>query len=755
MAKKLDNNIPVIDSTKRIISFSPECWTPDPSKVNASYRPCGYCAARVQDELPGGGLSISNDNSGCSATVTYCHQGCGVCYCHEGCRTLAWNREHCLLCVGSCENEEHPLMRFKLLALQDDYPTVWISAVILVRFVLMDWSASTTPSRVSENNTINNNDTIDGPLARITMANDSLLQHWLSGYKEDHNNDHEGIDTIITTSFESITEIFCCHFREDTHSMPSPMISLLLWNELFNVVRRNVYASSIESPLATEYASTETSSERKQELFDMSGASHELELLDCPDSFFLSMSYYGLPSSMSLCRHSCIPSHHLLSQLVLVDNRDSHQDHHPTYTSQVSLTVTMTMAPLIVTAMLTSLNINNDNSIYTISMIGDLVLEDFETRQKELSRRGMESCRCLRCQFEQQQLECNIVSPCIGQEGLELLLEYAKEQERYVDALDVADAMVTMVYSSIEKQQQQGSGDDSSDGCTEEHIDIASALPEALFRRARIAGWNGDFCQRLEWLKQAILQRPEYDGCENNQYWEEIVDAITEAHSYSREVMPEQREPILVAAINTNDWITVDDLDGMAFYQEAVLNAKECAEMILLVERHQQKHWTTSRHYAVPTTDIPVYKIPALLEWFNLQLEGLIYPMVRKQFLEASPDNSQNGHHHSENPPFSTLRIMDAFLVKYDFELGQRRLPLHNDQSDYSLTIAMNPMDEYGDGGTFFSDSGETVKTDVGGIISFEGQLSHAGMSITRGTRYIIVCFICVEEESHQDHDGN
>ena len=60
----------------------------------------------------------------------------------------------------------------------------------------------------------------------------------------------------------------------------------------------------------------------------------------------------------------------------------------------------------------------------------------------------------------------------------------------------------------------------------------------------------------------------------------------------------------------------------------------------------------------------------------------------------------------------SRLRIFDAFLVKYDASTGQKRLPLHNDQSEFSLTIAMNPLNEYEGGGTYFCETNETFKTE-------------------------------------------
>lgn len=608
-------------------------------------------------------------------------------------------------------------MRFKLLALQGDYATLWLSAEILCRSVLFE--SRPAPASQSEEAKNSNNHT-----PRSNTADTCRLQRWLRGYEEDREND----DDIIGNeeSYDFIVEILGCHHRTD-HTITSP-ISLPMWNQLLTAVRRNVYSSSIESPLAVEYRSSTTTEERKQELFSMSGAFHELELLDCPDSYFLSMSYFGLLPSTHIYHHSCIPSHQLDSQLV-VDDRDPPNGRRDSgFVPPVLLTVAVKISLC---------SIELDSTANTVSMIGDLVVEDYETRQEELSRRGMEGCNCLRCQFERSLANVDVENEPYGGvagRGLESLLECAKQQERYEDALDIAQAMVTFASSSLEQHQHDSLNED------------ASALPKALFERARIAGWNSNFCQREEWLEQAIHQRRD-SNIRHNVHWEAIEDALTEAQSYFHESPPSNS--ISVADSSDKEWVIIEDLDGMAFFQEAVLNADECAAMIRLVEQqHQEESWTTSRHYAIPTTDIPVYKIPALLEWFNRQLEQLIFPNVRKQFLEEECSSSNNEL--CDGSTALSLRVMDAFLVRYDYKIGQRRLPLHNDQSLYSLTIAMNPVGEYGGGGTFFAESGQTVKTDVGGIISFEGQLIHAGMTITRGTRYIIVCFVYVEEQQQR-----
>jgi len=169
---------------------------------------------------------------------------------------------------------------------------------------------------------------------------------------------------------------------------------------------------------------------------------------------------------------------------------------------------------------------------------------------------------------------------------------------------------------------------------------------------------------------------------------------------------------------------------GSIHVAEGVLDAGECASLIDQTETFLGGKWTTARHYAVPTTDVALYKIPFLLAWYNLQLKQIIFPMLRKQF--EIEENQQ-------------LRVFDSFLVKYDAAGGQRRLPLHDDQSVYSLTIALNRVSDYDGGGTFFLEPGEVCKTDVGGIVSFEGCCEHAGVAITKGIRYIIAAFLWAE----------
>jgi hypothetical protein len=71
-------------------------------------------------------------------------------------------------------------------------------------------------------------------------------------------------------------------------------------------------------------------------------------------------------------------------------------------------------------------------------------------------------------------------------------------------------------------------------------------------------------------------------------------------------------------------------------------------------------------------------------------------------------------------------------------------------QSEYSFTIALNSLDEYEGGGTYFVDLGQAVNVDRGHCITFPGGLRHGGDPITSGVRYIIAVFLFVSDEAEE-----
>lgn len=98
-----------------------------------------------------------------------------------------------------------------------------------------------------------------------------------------------------------------------------------------------------------------------------------------------------------------------------------------------------------------------------------------------------------------------------------------------------------------------------------------------------------------------------------------------------------------------------------------------------------------------------------------------------------------------------TCIIHNVVVCRYTAE-NQRLLPIHTDQSQVSLTIALNSRADYDGGGTYFLDSDITVNCDVGAVVAFPGASTHGGAAITRGVRYIIAVFLYQEEELQKNN---
>ena len=158
---------------------------------------------------------------------------------------------------------------------------------------------------------------------------------------------------------------------------------------------------------------------------------------------------------------------------------------------------------------------------------------------------------------------------------------------------------------------------------------------------------------------------------------------------------------------------------------EPILSPGSCSNLIKAAEKYAAASggWTTTRHHAVPTTDLPVHMIPEALKSFNEAMQMRIVPCLSKHFEVDS----------------TRIRVHDAFVVKYRAG-SQTHLPFHVDESIYSLTLALN--DGFVGGGTHFAELGETIQPGVGQAVIFHGRTLHGGEPVVAGERYIIAAFL-------------
>ena len=165
------------------------------------------------------------------------------------------------------------------------------------------------------------------------------------------------------------------------------------------------------------------------------------------------------------------------------------------------------------------------------------------------------------------------------------------------------------------------------------------------------------------------------------------------------------------------------------FHYTKVYTPDICRYIINESEKYAANNggWTTKRHNNYPTTDLPVERI---LSIFGLILETLhtIVKKVKKSY--GLTDNI-------------TVNIHDLFVVKYK-DNEQNYLDMHHDGSFLSFNILLSDNADFEGGGTYFDD-GLTAYLEQGDILIHSSRIKHAGLPITKGTRYLLVGFLNID----------
>ena len=207
-----------------------------------------------------------------------------------------------------------------------------------------------------------------------------------------------------------------------------------------------------------------------------------------------------------------------------------------------------------------------------------------------------------------------------------------------------------------------------------------------------------------------------------------------------RDFFLEERQEIA----NEIDIITVDNRFNKVYRNSNFFTNEMCKWIIYEAERFAVNNggWTKKRHRNYPTTDLPVREITTL--WT---------PLVNLIVKEIFPIIAEN---YKLNPYF--LGIGDLFVVKYDVK-GQDHLEFHRDGSLLSFNILLN--DDFDGGGTTINHPEGSVShlSKKGDLFIHSGKLLHCGNKITRGRRYILVCFVeyipLLRRRPHEIKDAN
>jgi hypothetical protein len=180
-----------------------------------------------------------------------------------------------------------------------------------------------------------------------------------------------------------------------------------------------------------------------------------------------------------------------------------------------------------------------------------------------------------------------------------------------------------------------------------------------------------------------------------------------------------------------------NDTTQSIFVASDIIDVPTCQELIQFALDYALNNggWTTSRHYSVPTTDLPIHQVPKLLEWFQAWMPQVLFPLLRDQF--GIDDEEQQQHR---------FYVHDAFLVRYEATASNCFLPLHFDESTHSCVLALN--DDFDGGGSYMYSLNQTVAPSTGGMISFMGnQVLHGGTPVVSGQRYILAIFLYLDKD--------
>ncbi len=165
------------------------------------------------------------------------------------------------------------------------------------------------------------------------------------------------------------------------------------------------------------------------------------------------------------------------------------------------------------------------------------------------------------------------------------------------------------------------------------------------------------------------------------------------------------------------------------FSYKNLFSKNVCNWIIFESEKYAENNggWTTRRHENYPTTDIPVKNIQNI---FNFVLFSFIdiFDKIKKSYCLTDE---------------VMFNINDLFIVKYNEET-QNKLDLHFDGSFLSINILLSNPENFEGGGTYFDD-GLSVFLEQGDLLVHSGKVKHAGMPVTKGTRYIMVAFVEID----------
>ena len=168
-----------------------------------------------------------------------------------------------------------------------------------------------------------------------------------------------------------------------------------------------------------------------------------------------------------------------------------------------------------------------------------------------------------------------------------------------------------------------------------------------------------------------------------------------------------------------------------------ILSPQECKEIIDECEQHYWGWSSSNERYGTPSHRVGhMLKLESLSRSYtlvNFELLPRLFPAV----INAFPYLKTNA---------ANLRLAGCRVVKYDASDGHVELGLHRDGQLLTANIALNDIDEYENGGTYVEGlphfMSNPIRLKKGHCLLHPGDVKHGGAAISKGVRYVLVCFL-------------
>ena len=491
-----------------------------------------------------------------------------------------------------------------------------------------------------------------------------------------------------------------CRVVVPSHPLVSYAMNTLISADALTEDERDVALGILEHPclpISSRHARSKTNDKDQRSIFRWRNAAHTAHWLSNPASLegkgadriqsHLSQTYFVFsPWIFREMQHSCCP-------ITMSDIQDPD-------------------SPLDSLSWLALHDAEEEDLLNSFSLLSSLE-DDLSTRAVELKKLyGSDfTCTCIRCQYEKDtgaNKSADDFLDCFNQKQLKRLADLAMQHGRFTDAFELYDLI-------LRAHPRDG---------TVLHARAAASLAIASSSFVD-RGHCGGYYIRAQRL------------------WDD-AGVVCCDHSDIALHVEKQRVYGTLASLNGSDKDDSSILDniqcstylnGKCFIGTPLLSEAECRLIIHITEEHcnSTSGWSTSRHYAVPTTDIPIHEITKLHPLFTKLWSDRIRPLMRRQFKLESKRHQRRD-----------IFIHDAFVVRYDSS-KQRYLPPHIDESSHSFIIALNT--EFKGGGTYIHELESVLRPTIGGMVSFEGgSLLHSGDPVIDGVRYCVVAFCYIDQ---------